>query len=42
MGVFVCVCVSVDRVKIYGYRGSQVVEKGYRIDIAKWMYVPRD
>ena len=42
MGAFECVCVSVDWVKIYGYRGSQKVEKGHRIDIAKWMYVPRD
>ena len=28
--------------KIYGYWGSQEVKKGYRIDIVKWMYVPRD
>jgi len=28
--------------KIYGYRGFQEVKIGTRIDIAKWMYVPRD
>jgi len=42
IGAFACVCVSVDWVKIYGYRGSQEVKKGHRIDIAKWMYVPKD
>jgi len=43
IGAFVCVCVGVDWVKIYGYRGSQGwKKKGPRIDIAKWMYAPRD
>ena len=28
--------------KLYGLRGSTEVEKGYRIDIVKWMCATRD
>ena len=41
IGAFVCVCVGMDWIKIYGYRGSQGWEKGASIDTANWMYLPR-
>ena len=35
-------CVWVVLGKLYGLRGSTEVEKGYRIDIMKWMCATRD
>ena len=42
MGTFACVCVGVDCVSYMDNEGLKRWKKGHRIDIAKWMYVPRD
>jgi len=42
MGTFECVCVGVDWVSYMDNEGLKRWKKGHGIDIAKWMYVPRD
>jgi len=42
MGTLGCVCVGVDWVSYMDNEGLKRLKKGHRIDIGKWMYVPRD